>query len=64
MKGLIKGLAELKEEHVLSEVKAMKQRGVEVQEIIYDLQEGILFVGEKFELKKYYLPELVISAGI
>jgi dimethylamine corrinoid protein len=64
MKVLIKALADLNERQVLSEVKIMKQRGVAVRNIIRDLQEGMCLVGEQFEAKNYYLPELIMPADI
>ena len=64
MNALVKALVDLNEKQVLSEAKAMRERGVPVREILHDLQEGMRFVGEQFECQNYYLPELILSAKI
>lgn len=61
---LADAMANLDEDVVLAEVKALKGQNVPVLDIIQYLQEGMGMVGKKYEEKEYYLSELVMSAEI
>jgi len=63
-KKLVEAMADLDEDIVLSEVKALKQQGVDPLEIIESLQEGMGIVGKRFEEKEYFLSELIMSAEV
>ncbi len=63
-KKLIDAMADLNEDEVLKEVKALKEKKVPNLEIISYLQEGTYIVGKRFEKKEYYLSELIMSAEI
>jgi len=63
-KKLIDAMADLDEDVVLSEVKAQKENGTPVLDIIADLQEGMGIVGSRFEKKEYFLSELIMSAEV
>jgi len=61
---LINAMAELDEDTVLSEIKALIGNNVPALHIIAYLQEGMGIVGKKFENEEYYLSELMMSAEI
>jgi dimethylamine corrinoid protein len=61
---LIKAMAELDEDTVLSEIKDLLSKNVSALDVIADLQEGMGIVGKKFEAEEYYLSELMMSAEI
>jgi len=61
---LIDAMADLNEDVVLEEVKALKSQNAEVMGIIGALQEGMSIVGKRFEEKEYFLSELIMSAEI
>jgi methylmalonyl-CoA mutase cobalamin-binding domain/chain len=63
-KKLVDAMAELDEDVVLAEVKALKGQGVPALEIIESLQEGMGIVGKRFEKKEYFLSELIMSAEV
>ncbi|OAA82845.1 cobalamin B12-binding domain-containing protein [Clostridium ljungdahlii] len=63
-KKLIDAMADLDEDVVLAEVKAQKESGTPVLDIIADLQEGMEIVGNRFEKKEYFLSELIMSAEV
>ncbi|WP_411679105.1 B12-binding domain-containing protein [Clostridium thailandense] len=63
-KKLIEAMADLDEDVVLEEVKALKDQGVDNLKIIESLQEGMGIVGKKFEEKEYFLSELIMSAEV
>ncbi|MBV7273477.1 cobalamin-dependent protein [Clostridium sp. PL3] len=63
-KKLIEAMADLDEDVVLEEVKALKDQGVSPLEIIESLQEGMGIVGKRFEEKEYFLSELIMSAEV
>lgn len=50
-KKLVEAMANLDEDVVLVEVKALKDQGVPVLDIIANLQEGMEIVGNRFEEK-------------
>ncbi|WP_193756610.1 B12-binding domain-containing protein, partial [Clostridium coskatii] len=63
-KKLVDAMADLDEDVVLAEVKAQKENGTPVLDIIADLQEGMGIVGNRFEKKEYFLSELIMSAEV
>ena len=63
-KKLVDAMADLDEDIVLAEVKAQKENGTPVLDIIADLQEGMGIVGSRFEKKEYFLSELIMSAEV
>lgn len=63
-KKLVDAMAELDEDVVLEEVKALKEQGVPVLDIIASLQDGMEIVGKRFEKKEYFLSELIMSAEV
>jgi dimethylamine corrinoid protein len=63
-KKLIDAMADLNEDEVLKEVKALKEKKVPSLEIIGYLQEGTYIVGKRFENKEYFLSELIMSGEL
>ena len=63
-KRLVESMADLDEDVVLEEVKALKEQGVDPLDIIASLQEGMGIVGKRFEEKEYFLSELIMSAEV
>jgi methanogenic corrinoid protein MtbC1 len=63
-KKLVEAMADLDEDIVLSEVKALKEQGTDPLAIIESLQEGMGIVGKRFEEKEYFLSELIMSAEV
>ena len=63
-KKLVEAMADLDEDIVLSEVKALKEQGVDTLQIIESIQEGMGIVGKRFEEKEYFLSELIMSAEV
>lgn len=61
---LVEAMAELNEDVVLEEVKALKDKGVPMLDIIQYLQDGMGIVGKRYEEKEYFLSELIMSAEI
>ncbi|MCR4436862.1 MAG: cobalamin-dependent protein [Clostridiales bacterium] len=61
---LVEAMAELDEDRVLEEIKALKSQNVAPLDIIASLQEGMGIVGKRFEEKEYFLSELIMSAEI
>lgn len=61
---LVDAMADLDEDLVLSEVKALLGQNVPALEIISYLQEGMGIVGKRFEEKEYFLSELIMSAEV
>jgi methylmalonyl-CoA mutase cobalamin-binding domain/chain len=57
-------MADLQEDVVLEEVRALKAKGVPPADIIDAVQQGMAIVGQRFEEKEYYLSELIMSAEI
>ena len=55
-KKLVEAMADLDEDVVLEEVKALKEQGVPTLEIIESLQEGMGIVGKRFEEKIIDIP--------
>lgn len=63
-KKLVNAMADLKENVVLEEVKALKEKKVPPLEIIGALQEGMSIVGKKYETKEYFLSDLIMSGEV
>lgn len=63
-KKLIEAMANLDEDVVLEEVKALVSQSTSALDIIGYLQEGMGIVGKRFEEKEYFLSELIMSAEI
>lgn len=63
-KKLVEAMADLDEDVVLSEVKALLDQGVPTLDIIQSLQDGMGIVGKRFEEKEYFLSELIMSAEV
>jgi len=63
-KKLVDAMADLNEDEVLAEVKALRDCGTNPLDIISCLQEGMSIVGKRFEEKEYFLSELIMSAEI
>lgn len=63
-KKLAEAMADLDEDVVLAEVKALKAQGTPALDIIASLQEGMEIVGNRFEKKEYFLSELIMSAEV
>lgn len=63
-KKLIDAMANLDEDVVYQEVKALKEQNASTLDIIEYLQEGMCIVGKRFEEKEYFLSEIIMSAEI
>lgn len=63
-KKLVEAMADLDEDVVLAEVKALKAQGTPALDVIASLQEGMEIVGNRFEKKEYFLSELIMSAEV
>jgi dimethylamine corrinoid protein len=61
---LVDAVADLQEDVVVEEVRALKANGVPPAGIIDAVQQGMAIVGRRFEEKEYYLSELIMSAEI
>ncbi len=61
---LVDAMADLQEDVVLEEARALKAKGVPPADIIDAVQQGMAIVGRRFEEKEYYLSELIMSAEI
>lgn len=64
MSKLTEAMADLNEDEVLAQVKALQAENVPALDIISSLQEGMTIVGKRFEEKEYFLSELIMSAEI
>jgi dimethylamine corrinoid protein len=61
---LTSALVEMREEDVLTAVRAAKDAGVPPADVIAALQAGMKIIGDKYEAEEYYLSELIMSAEI
>lgn len=61
---LINAMADLNEDLVIDEVNSLLKANVPVMNIIGYLQKGIEIVGKRFQEKKYFMSELIISGEI
>ena len=64
MSDLTQALVEMREDDVLSAVRAAGQAGTAPADIIADLQAGMKEIGDKYETGEYFLSELIMSAEI
>ncbi|MFH0728533.1 MAG: cobalamin-dependent protein [Pseudomonadota bacterium] len=64
MKALAEALRDLDENKVTRLVTEAISNGASPVEIIHDLNEGMVAVGELFSLNKYYISQLIFSAEI
>ncbi|MFH1150406.1 MAG: corrinoid protein [Actinomycetota bacterium] len=57
-------IAEIQEQEVLDAVREALEAGTEPSELLEQLRAGMGVVGERFEAKEYYLPDLIMTAEI
>ena len=57
-------IAEVEEERTLEEVRKALGEGVDPLSLVEALREGMSVVGDKYENKEYFLPDLILSAEI
>ena len=57
-------IAEVEEERTLEEVRRALDEGTDPLSLVEALREGMSVVGEKYENKEYFLPDLILSAEI
>jgi len=57
-------IAEVEEEGTLEEVRRALDEGAGPLSLVEALREGMSVVGDKYEAKEYFLPDLIISAEI
>ena len=61
---LVQALADLKEEEVLRLVKERLSAGEDPLKILNDARQAVEIVGQRFETKEYFIPDLVYSGEI
>lgn len=57
-------IAEIDEDGTLAGVRAALEAGTDPLVVVESLREGMSVVGERFESKEYFLPDLILSADI
>ncbi|MDD3718982.1 MAG: corrinoid protein [Actinomycetota bacterium] len=57
-------IAEVEEDKTLEEVRRALDDGADPLSLVEALREGMSVVGEKYEAKEYFLPDLILSAEI
>jgi 5-methyltetrahydrofolate--homocysteine methyltransferase len=57
-------IAEVDEDRTLEEVRRALDDGADPLSLVEALREGMSVVGEKYEAKEYFLPDLILSAEI
>ncbi len=57
-------IAEVEEEKTLEEVRRALEEGTDPLSLVEALREGMSVVGDKYEAKEYFLPDLILSAEI
>jgi corrinoid protein of di/trimethylamine methyltransferase len=57
-------IAEVEEDRTLEEVRKALDDGADPLSLVEALREGMSVVGEKYEAKEYFLPDLILSAEI
>jgi methylmalonyl-CoA mutase cobalamin-binding domain/chain len=57
-------IAEVEEEETLEEVRRALDDGADPLALVESLREGMMVVGDRFEAKEYFLPDLIIAAEI
>jgi 5-methyltetrahydrofolate--homocysteine methyltransferase len=61
---LVLAIADLEEAQALQLAREMLESGVDPQEVLEASKQGMKIVGERFEQKEYYLPELILSGEL
>lgn len=61
---LVEAIAEMREEEALELVKAMLDGGQDPYLILEAGREAMVIVGERFEMREYFLPELIIAGEL
>ncbi len=64
MSSLTEALVEMREDDVLTAVRAANKAGTTPADIIAALQAGMKTIGDKYEAGEYFLSELIMSAEI
>ena len=64
MSSLTEALVEMREDDVLTAVRAANEAGTTPADIIAALQAGMKTIGDKYEAGEYFLSELIMSAEI
>jgi corrinoid protein of di/trimethylamine methyltransferase len=57
-------IAEVEEDQTLEEVRRALDEGADPLSLVEALREGMSVVGDKYEAKEYFLPDLILSAEI
>jgi len=57
-------IAEVEEDQTLEEVRRALDEGADPLSLVEALREGMSVVGDKYEAREYFLPELILSAEI
>ncbi len=57
-------IAELEEDRTLEEVRRALEQGTDPLTLVEALREGMFVVGERYENKEYFLPDLILSAEV
>ncbi|MBN2027514.1 MAG: corrinoid protein [Actinobacteria bacterium] len=57
-------IAEVEEDETLEEVRKALDDGTDPLGLVESLREGMTVVGERFEAKEYFLPDLILAAEI
>jgi len=57
-------IAEVEEEETLEEVRRALDEGADPLSLVESLREGMTVVGDRFEAKEYFLPDLILAAEI
>ena len=57
-------IAEVEEERTMEEVRKALDDGAEPLSLVESLREGMTVVGNRFEAKEYFLPDLILAAEI
>ena len=63
-KKLIEAIAEINEPEALAIAKKLLDSGADPFKVLDDAREALKIVGQRFEERKYFLPELMMSAEI
>lgn len=64
MQDIASFIAEIEEEQTLAAVREGLAAGADPLSMVEELRRGISVVGERFEAKQYFLPDLIMSAEI
>ena len=63
-RAIYEALLSLKEKEVKSLVSKAKEEGVPVDDIVSQLQEAMIEIGNRFEKEEYFVPDLLYSGVI